>query len=74
MSQFSVNIANIVLTNEQYRKIRIYADAHQISIHEAIRLLINSLPERPKSTSNYLDKLHPFMLSRKFLQTFFKPQ
>lgn len=73
MSHFSVNIANIVLTNEQYRKIRIYADAHQISIHEAIRLLINSLPERPKNR-NYLGKVHPFILSRRFLQTFFKTQ
>jgi hypothetical protein len=73
MSHFSVNIANIVLTNEQYRKIRIYAEAHHISVHEAIRLLINSLPERPQ-TKNYLDKIPASILSRKFLQTFFKPQ
>jgi hypothetical protein len=73
MSQFSVNIANIVLTSEQYLKLRIYAENHQISVHEAIRLLIDSLPE-PSKASKKIDKSHPFLRSRKFLQTFFNAQ
>ncbi|BAY65646.1 hypothetical protein NIES22_57530 [Calothrix brevissima NIES-22] len=71
MSQFSVNIANIVLTSEQYLKLRIHADTHQISVHDAIRLLIDSLPE-PSRASQKIDQINPFLLSRKFLHTFFK--
>ncbi|MBD2358337.1 hypothetical protein H6G41_27630 [Tolypothrix sp. FACHB-123] len=73
MSHFSVNIANIVLTNEQYLKLRIYAEANQISVHEAIRLLIDSLPEPAKDRRN-LDKSHPAFLSRRFLHSLFNVQ
>lgn len=73
MSQFSVNIANIVLTSEQYLKLRIYAETRQISVHETIRLLVDSLPV-PSRASKKIDKIHPFLLSRKLLQTFFNVQ
>ncbi|BAY92723.1 MULTISPECIES: hypothetical protein [unclassified Tolypothrix] len=73
MSQFSVNIANILLTSEQYLKLRIYAETNHISVHEAMRLLVDSLPE-PSKNSKKIDKFHPFVLSRKLLQTFFNAQ
>ena len=69
MSRFSVNIANLVLTNEQYRKLKIYAEAHDISIHEAIQLLIDSLPEYPQ-TRKRISKHYPFIFSRRLLQAF----
>ncbi len=71
MSQFSVNIANIVLTTEQYRKLKLYAEAHEISVHEAIRLLIDSLPEYSETDKKF-NKNHPFIFSRRFLHTFFE--
>ncbi|WP_315786574.1 hypothetical protein [Fischerella sp. JS2] len=73
MSHFSVNISNIVLTTEQYRKLKVYAEEQKISVHEAIRLLIDFLPESSKTTKN-LDNKHPFIFSRRFLQTFFDIQ
>ncbi|MFB2768091.1 hypothetical protein ACE1AT_02170 [Pelatocladus sp. BLCC-F211] len=73
MSHFSVNISNIVLTNDQYCKLKVYAEDHKISVHEAIRLLIDALPERSK-TSKDLGRNHPFIFSRRFLQTFFDIQ
>ncbi|PMB51664.1 hypothetical protein CEN39_14045 [Fischerella thermalis CCMEE 5201] len=73
MSHFSVNISNIVLTTEQYRKLKVYAEEQEISVHEAIRLLIDSLPESSKTTKN-LGNNHPFIFSRRFLQTFFDIQ
>jgi hypothetical protein len=73
MSRFAVNIANIVLTNEQYRKLRVYAEAQEISIHEALRLLIDSLPESSPTnkqiSKNY--KNYPFLFSRRVLHAFF---
>lgn len=44
MPHFSINISNIVITNKEHRKLRGYAGDNQISIHQAIRLLIDSLP------------------------------
>ncbi len=73
MSHFSVNISNIVLTNEQYLKLKVYAENHKISVHEAIRLLIDSIPEHSKTSKN-LGKNHPFIFSRRFLQFFFDTQ
>lgn len=66
MPNFSVNISKIVITNEEYRKLRVYAEDHQISIHEAIRLLIDSLPEVPQPNKK-LSRNYSFMFPRRFL-------
>lgn len=73
MSRSPVNIANIVLTPDQYHKLKVYADNHQISIHESIRLLIDSLPE-PSQPSKNLNTRYLLLSSRKFLQSFFDVQ
>jgi hypothetical protein len=73
MSRSPVNIANIVLTNDLYHKLKFYANNHQISIHESIRLLIDSLPE-PSQTSKNLNTRYLLISSRKFLQSFFDVQ
>ncbi|BBD69506.1 hypothetical protein NIES4072_31610 [Nostoc commune NIES-4072] len=69
MPHFSINISNIVITNKEYRKLRAYAEYRQISIHEAIRLLIDSLPEC--SPNNKLSRSHSFMFPRRFLHISF---
>jgi hypothetical protein len=66
MPNFSVNISNIIITNEEYRKLKAYAGDHQISIHEAIRLLIDSLPECSQ-TNNKVSQSYPFIFPRRFL-------
>jgi hypothetical protein len=73
MSRSPVNIANIVLTNDQYYKLKVYANNHQISIHESIRLLIDSLPETSQPSKN-LSTRYLLISSRKFLQSFFDVQ
>lgn len=70
MPDFSINIYNIVINNKEYCKLRPYALANQISIHEAIRLLIDSLPECSPN-NNKLSRSHSFMFTRKFLQVSF---
>jgi len=66
MPNFSVNLSNIVITNEEYRKLKVYAEYHQISISEAIRLLIDSLPEGHQ-TNKKLNRNYSFMFPRRFL-------
>lgn len=66
MSHSSVNISNIVITNEEYRKLKVYAEDHQISIPEVIRLLIDSLPESSE-TNKKLSKNHTLLFHRRFL-------
>ncbi|MEH2347243.1 MAG: hypothetical protein V7K55_04440 [Nostoc sp.] len=66
MSYSSGNISNIVLSNEEYRKLRVYAQEHKLSISEVIRLLIDFLPESSKTNKN-LSKNHPFLFHRRFL-------
>ncbi|MGJ5634207.1 hypothetical protein [Nostoc sp. CALU 1950] len=66
MSRFSVNISNIVITNDEYRKLRVYAREHQIPINEAIRLLIDSLPECSQ-TNKKQSVSDSFMFPRRFL-------
>ncbi len=70
MSHFSINISNIVITNREYCKLRAYAKYHQISIHEAIRLLIDSLPECSQNNKE-LSRSHSFMFPRRFLHVSF---
>jgi len=70
MPRFSINISNVVITNEEYRKLRAYAVDNQISIHEAIRLLIDSLPECSPN-NNKLSRSHSFMFPRRFLHVSF---
>ncbi len=66
MPNFSVNISNIIITNEEYRKLKAYAGYHQISIHQGIRLLIDSLSECSQ-TNNKLSQSYPFIFPRRFL-------
>jgi len=66
MPRFSINISNIVITNKEYRKLRAYAGDNQISINEAIRLLIDSLPECSEN-NNELSRSHSVMFPRRFL-------
>ncbi|RCJ20042.1 hypothetical protein A6S26_04745 [Nostoc sp. ATCC 43529] len=66
MSRSSINISHIVLSKEEYRKLKIYAVKHQITIHEAVRLLIDSFPEQSQ-TSKSLNKNYLGMFPRRFL-------
>lgn len=70
MSPFSINISNIVITNKEYRKLRAYAVDNQISIHEAIRLLIDSLPECSQNHQKS-SRSHSFIFPRRFLHVSF---
>ncbi len=70
MTHFSINISNIVITNKEYRKLRAYAGYHQISIYEAIRLLIDSLPECSPNNQKS-SRSHSFMFPRRFLHVSF---
>ncbi|MEH2188843.1 MAG: hypothetical protein V7K64_22170 [Nostoc sp.] len=70
MTHFSINISNIVIANKEYRKLRAYAGYHQISIDEAIRLLIDSLPECSQNNKK-LSRSHSFMFTRRFLHVSF---
>jgi hypothetical protein len=69
MSHFSVNISNIVLTYEQYCKVKAYAKAHKTSIHEAIQLIIDSLPKSQYNKN--LNNNYPFLFSRRILHILF---
>lgn len=69
MSNFSVNIANIVLTNEQYYKLKFYANSHHVSLQKSIILLIDSLP-RPSKNSKILKNRYSMLSARNFLQRF----
>lgn len=70
MPHFSINISHIVITNKEYRKLRGYAVDNQISIYEAIRLLIDSLPECCQNNKE-LSRSHSFMFPRRFLHVSF---
>ncbi|MBW4556258.1 MAG: hypothetical protein KME59_10015 [Trichormus sp. ATA11-4-KO1] len=49
MSQdVKIAIPNLVLTSEQYRKLKIYAAKKTVSINQIIQQLIDSLPEKPR--------------------------
>lgn len=69
MSRSSINISHIVLSQEEYRKLKVYALKHRITIHQAIQLLIDSLPECSQ-TSKKLSKHYPSMFPRRFLHIF----
>lgn len=71
MSHLSVKISNIVITYEQYRKLKAYAEAHHISIYEVINLLIDSLPQSPKN-NKVISKNYPFIFSRRILTSYLK--
>ena len=66
MARYSVNISNIVIPTGEYRKLRAYAEYHQISIPEAIRLLIDSLPECSQNNKK-LSRRNSFIFPRRFL-------
>ncbi|BDI14392.1 hypothetical protein ANSO36C_01940 [Nostoc cf. commune SO-36] len=70
MPRFPINISNIVITNKEYRKLRAYAVYHQISIDEAIRLLIDSLPECSQNNKE-LSISHSVIFPRRFLHVSF---
>jgi hypothetical protein len=70
MPHFSINISNIVITNKEYRKLRACVVANQISIHEAIRLVIDSLPECSPN-NNKLSRSHSVRFPRRFLHVSF---
>ncbi|MCW5319260.1 hypothetical protein GTQ43_38450 [Nostoc sp. KVJ3] len=70
MPHSPVNISNIVITNKEYRQLIAYAGYHQISIYEAIGLLIDSLPECSPN-NNKLSRSHSFMFARRFLHVSF---
>jgi len=70
MYYFSINISNIVITHREYSKLRAYARDHQISIHEAIRLLIDSLSECFQN-NKVLGRSHSVMFPRRFLHVSF---
>jgi len=70
MSYFSANISNIVLTYEQYRKLKTYAVAHQMSTHKSIKLIISSHPEYQIS-SKRITKDYPFIFSRRVIHLLF---
>ncbi|BAY92727.1 hypothetical protein FDUTEX481_00695 [Tolypothrix sp. PCC 7601] len=71
MSHFPVNIANLVLTKEQYHKLKFYADSQHISLQESIILLIDSLP-KPSQSCQILNNRYSILSSRKFLQSFYE--
>ncbi|BAZ51278.1 hypothetical protein NIES4103_39270 [Nostoc sp. NIES-4103] len=69
MARSSINASHIVLTKEEYYKLKIYAVKHRIKIHQAIGLLINSLAES-NQTSKKLSKNYSFMFTRRFLHIY----
>ncbi|MBD2479535.1 MULTISPECIES: hypothetical protein [Nostocaceae] len=67
----SVNISNIVLTYEQYRKLKAYGQAHHISIQESIKLIIDSHPEY-QINHKKISRDYPFICSRRMIHLLFK--
>ncbi|MBL1201873.1 MAG: hypothetical protein FWK04_23130 [Nostoc sp. GBBB01] len=69
MSRSSIKISHIVLNQEEYRRLKIYAIKYQLTTYKATSVLINFFPE-DFQTRKKLNKNYPSMFPRRFLHIF----